>query len=446
MAARRSYIPDLARLAWPVALSRLGIMGMGLVDVVVVGQLAAHELPHQALGWAPTAVFLVTGIGLLTGVQVLAARAIGESEPAKAGEALRRGLVIAAVAGAVAVVISWLGGEALFTSFGIAPELARPSAAVMHVLALSVPLHLLFIAASLFMEAIQRPMPPTIIMWAANALNLALNLAWVPEHGAIGSAWATVGARLFLAAGLIAWVFLMKDAIRYGVRGQARSPDPNYRALLGVGAAAAVSQAAEAGAFSGMTIIAGRISADAVAGYQIMVNMLALVFMVALGFASAAAVLTAEAIGRAAPSDASRAGWTGVVMNAAAMFAAGVLMFAFAHPVARGYTADLALVALVAALVPLAAFVLTPDGAQVVLAAVLRARGDNWFPTASHILAYVVVMPPLAFWLAEIHAQGVGGLLWAIFWASVLSAAVLCARLLWLTRRLPSPAPAGEGS
>jgi MATE family multidrug resistance protein len=75
-----------------------------------------------------------------------------------------------------------------------------------------------------------------------------------------------------------------------------------------------------------------------------------------------------------------------------------------------------------------------PDGGQVVAAAVLRARGDNWFPTASHVLAYVLVMPPLAFWLGEMLGRGVGGLLEAIMWASVLSVGVLIARLAWLTR------------
>ena len=49
----------LLGLAWPVALARLGIMGMGVVDSIVVGQLAPRELPHQALGWAPTAIFVV---------------------------------------------------------------------------------------------------------------------------------------------------------------------------------------------------------------------------------------------------------------------------------------------------------------------------------------------------------------------------------------------------
>ena len=35
---------------------------------------------------------------------------------------------------------------------------------------------------------------------------------------------------------------------------------------------------------------------------------------------------------------------------------------------------------------PVAALVLVPDGGQVVVAAALRARGDNWLPTASHVL------------------------------------------------------------
>ena len=68
-----------------------------------------------------------------------------------------------------------------------------------------------------------------------------------------------------------------------------------------MGVAAAVSQAVEAGAFSAMTVIAGRIGADVVAAYQIMLNLMALVFMVALGLAAATAVLVSEAIGRKAP-------------------------------------------------------------------------------------------------------------------------------------------------
>lgn len=438
MAASRPYVADLLRLAGPVALARLGIIGMAITDVIVVGQLAPDELPHQALGWAPTAVFLVAAIGLLQGVQIWAARSIGEKNPDGAGVALRRGLVLAFGAGIVSTAAMWAVGKDLFTVFGIDESLAAPSTPVMQILALSIPLHLLYIAGTYFLEAVKKPGVSTVVMWAANIVNLALNLWWVPDHGAVGSAWATVGARVFLAGALLLWIFLMRDGAYYGVR-KLGAAGPSYRALLAVGIAAAVSQAVEAGAFSAMTVIAGRLGAEVVAAYQILLNLMAFVFMIALGLAAASAVLVSEAIGRHAPSDAARAGWTGIGLNAVAMAIAAVAILAFAEPIGRAYTADAALAALIASLMWIAAVVLHPDGAQVVTASALRARGDNWFPTFSHILAYACVMPLLGYWLAEVQGQGVAGLLFAIFWSSVLSAAILIARW-WALANRPTPA------
>jgi len=439
MAVSRPYVKDTLRLAGPVALARLGIIGMALVDVIVVGQLAPDELPHQALGWAPTAVFLVAAIGLLQGVQVLAARALGEKNPQGAGVALRRGLVLALIAGVVSAALMWFAGAQLYTVFGIDAALAEPSARVMGVLALSIPLHLVYIAATYFLEAIKKPGISTIVMWVANAVNLALNLWWVPEHGAVGSAWATVGARIFLAGAILLCIWLLRDGAAYGLRklGQA---GPSYRALLGVGIAACVSQAVEAGAFSAMTVIAGRIGADVVSAYQILLNIMALVFMVALGVGAASAVLVSEAIGRRAPEDAARAGWTGLGINLVAMLIAAAVLLAFSEPIGRVYTADLNLAALIASMMWVCALVLAPDGGQVVAASALRARGDNWFPTFSHILAYALVMPVLGFWLAETQGMGVAGLILAIFWSSVLSVAILLVRWWMLSRAgaLPS--------
>lgn len=434
MSARRSYVHDLLRLAGPVALARLGIIGMALADVVVVGQLAPRELPHQALGWAPTAVFLVSGIGLLTGVQVLAARVIGEKRPQSAGLVLRRGLIMAIAAGVISAALMWLGGERLFTTFGVAADLAAPSARVMNVLALSIPLHLAYVAATYFLEAIKRPVISTVVMWSANAVNLGLNLLWVPEHGAIGSAWATVGARFFLAAGALVWIVLLKDRARFGLD-RLGGEGPGYRALFAVGGAAGVSQAVEAGAFSSMTVIAGRLGAEAVAAYQILLNVLALVFMVALGLSAASAVLVSEAIGRKAPSDAARAGWTALGINTIAMLFMGLLLLVFPHSIARAYTVETILARAVAADLWIAALVFVPDGAQVVTASSLRARGDNWAPTMSHVLAYAMVMPPVGYWLAEHQGLGVRGLLLAIFIASIVSAAVLIARWAVLSAR-----------
>jgi MATE family multidrug resistance protein len=422
----------LFRLAWPVTLARLGIMSMGVCDAIVIGQIAPDELPHQALGWAPTAVWLVTGIGLLAGVQVLAARALGSGDARAAGAAWRRGLVVSAISGSVAMLGMWWAGSRVFTVFGIDPLLAEPSAAVMKIFAISVPLHLLYVSSAFFMEAIQRPMASTIAMLGANVVNLALNLAWVPTYGAIGSAWATCGARGFLAVALGIWVLCMKDARRLGV--WSRSASPSYREFFGVGSAAALSQAAEASAFSGMTIIAGRAGAHAVSSYQILLNILAVVFMVALGLSTATTVLTSDAVGRHSIRDAARASWAGLGLNTGCMLLIGVALVVFQRSIASAYTTDVQVVSLVAGLMPLAAASIIADGGQAVASAALRAHRDNWFPTASHVFAYACVMPGLGLLLAEVRGLGVLGLLHAILWASVLSVAVLLYRLKVLTR------------
>jgi MATE family multidrug resistance protein len=431
--AARSLTARLIALSAPVALARLGIMGMGIADVMAVGQLAPRELPHQALGWAPTGVMVVTGMGLLTGVQVLAARAIGGGNPAHAGTALRRGLVVALAAGGVSALMMWSLGARLFTAFGIAPELALPAAKVMNVLALSVPMSLVYTATASFLEAIQRPLPSTWVMWIGNLVNLALLLWLVPQHGALGSAYATLGARGFLALALLAYVLFMPDAAHYGVR--TRGVAPSYGALFRVGTAAALSQAAEAGAFSGMTLLAGRLGEQAVATYQIELNALAVVFMVSLGLATGTSVLTAEAVGSADFRNAARASYQGLALNTLLMLLIGGALIALRTAIAHAYTADVAIAAACASFFPLLALIVLPDGGQVVCAAALRARGDNWFPTGSHLFAYALVMPVLAFLWAEHEAQGVAGLMWAILAASALSASVLFLRVLVLTRR-----------
>lgn len=430
---RASFAPALLKLAWPVALSRLGIMGMGVTDVIVVGQLAPHDLAHQALGWAPTGVALVGGIGLLTGVQVLAARALGAGDPAHAGAAWRRGVVVALIAGMLFGALLFAAAEPLLRFFGISPALAAGAAAVTAVLALSIPFHLLYTTHAYFLEAIQRPMASTVAMWGANILNLVLNLWLVPEHGAVGSAFATVISRLALAVALAVWIWMLRDADRLGVR--ARSDAPSYMALLQIGAAAAVSQVAEAGAFSAMTVIAGRIGEQEVATYQILLQLMAIVFMIAMGLSTATAVLVSDAVGRRAPMDAVRAGWTGLFLCFGAMLIMAVVLLVGAPWIARLFTADLALAAMISALMPLAALTLTPDGGQVVAAQALRARGDNWFPTFSHVLAYVAIMPPLALYLAEQHGMGVAGLMYSICISSVVSVSVLAARFWALGQR-----------
>ena len=100
-------LTELLTLAWPVVISRIGFMTMGLIDTLVVARYSTEQLGFHALAWAISGVVMATGFGLLSGVQVMTARHRGEGRPEATGGVLRRGTVYA----------FWIGLAALLGFF-----------------------------------------------------------------------------------------------------------------------------------------------------------------------------------------------------------------------------------------------------------------------------------------------------------------------------------------
>ena len=190
---------------------------------VIAGRIGPSAVSVYQILLNLLATMFMGALGLASAAAVLTAEAAGRRDPV---DATRAGFVSLALGGLFA-----LAAGLLVVSF--APQVGRAYTADASLAAQ--------VAASLWLTP--------LVMWGANAVNLALNLALVPEFGAAGSAWATFGARVGLAAGLALWVFRRDDAAELGIRGPMLGP--GYRSLLGVGVAACVSQAAEAGAESG---------------------------------------------------------------------------------------------------------------------------------------------------------------------------------------------------
>jgi MATE family multidrug resistance protein len=438
---RAALLRELLGLSWPVVLARVGIQTMGLTDAVVVGRWSAQELGYHALGWAPTSIMITSGVGLLIGVQVMAARHVGAGDRALAGGVLRRGLVYAFWLGVASTLALMLLGPAFLRLTGIEPDLAAGASAALRVFALSLTLYLVSVAATFFLEALSKPKPGMWAIWIANAINLALNLWLVPGsspfpvEGAVASAWATFFARASLAIFLLIYIARMAEARDLGVFRKPADGREAAKEQRKVGYAAGASYFIEVGAFAGLTLIAGQLGGLEAAAWAVVLNIAAIVFMGPLGLSSATGVLVGRAYGARDPQGARRAAVTGLAVTGALTLVISAVVWPLAGPITAAYATDPRLFALAMPALVLACLFFIVDGLQVVAAQALRAAADIWWPTAMHLISYTVVMLPLGWALAHLTPLRVDGLVWAVIAASVISAALLCGRLVMVTRR-----------
>jgi MATE family multidrug resistance protein len=436
---RRDLIA-LLRLTGPVAAARLGVMAMGLTDALVVGRYSAAQLGYQALGWTLPAVAMVGAMGFLSGVPVMTARYLGQGRPELTGGVFRRGLAYAIALGIGMGALLMAFGPAMLHAFHLAPGLADGAAGPLRIFAASLPAILIAFCSAAFLEATGKAGVSMALMWAANLVNLSFDLLLVPgvfglpALGAMGAAWATFSARTFLAVALFAYILRMKGARSLGLFDRASDGPGAAAEQRRLGYGAGTSQLVESAAFSGMKLVVGAVDALTVAGWAVVLNFSAIVFMTPLGMSVACAVLVARAYGAGDEAGVRRAAILGFGVAAAYGLAAAAVTIPLQTAIASAYTHDPALIASASGAVGLAAVFLCPDAIQVVAAQALRARGDVLAPTVTHILSYALVMLPLGWLLTVRLHQGLNGAVLAVILASLMSAALLLGRFWMLDR------------
>ncbi|WP_343698518.1 MATE family efflux transporter [Caulobacter sp.] len=432
---------ELLRLSGPVVLSRLGIMIMGLTDAIVVGHFSARELGFHAMAWAPSSIFITMNVGLLVGIQVMTARAVGAGRRHETGAVLRRGLSYSAWLGLGSAVLLAALGPMFLHSMGLKDGLADGATIPMIVFSLSLPVYAVSVALTFWLEGLAKPGPGAVFMWLANIVNLAANLILVPGTfglpalGATGGAWSTFIARTALLLALAIYVLRMKEARELGVFDKPARDRPAEIEQRRIGYGAGASNFFEVSAFAGMNLVAGWIGGLAVAAWAVVLNVAAVIFMIPLGIASATAVQVGRAYGARDPVGMKRAGWIAFAVTFVIGLIAAVLLYPLKGWVALAYTTDPAALELILPALVLTCIFLAPDAVQVVAAQALRARGEVWVPTITHLISYAFVMGPLAWWLAIPRGMGLNGVVISVIVTSFLAMGFLLGRFRMLDRR-----------
>jgi MATE family multidrug resistance protein len=405
MTSMRSELRPLLRLAIPVILAELGWMLMGVVDTIMVGRISAEAIGAVAIG---NILFNTVGLiafSLLLGLDTLISQAVGAGEMDDAKHSFRQGLWLAILTAPPLMVAMW-ALVPLMGWWGLEPsvfELARPFS---YVLALSVVPIAFYTAQRRYLQSLHIVKPVSAALLTANLVNWGLNLLFIPSMGVVGSAWATVGARVYLALFLLV-VLLWKDRSAFAWEW------PHWQRigiLFRLGLPAAGHIFSEIAVFGAATALAGRFPAVALAAHEITLNHAALAYMVPLGVSSAAAVRVGNAIGAGDWPGAKRAGNTALLFGAGFMAFSAVLLFAIPRQILRVYTVDERVVEFAVPLLFWAAAFQLFDGVQIVATGALRGKGDTRAPFYAGLVGYWVLGLPIGAWLCFSKGFGVTGL------------------------------------
>jgi MATE family multidrug resistance protein len=407
-------------LAAPLVVAEVGWVSIGTVDTLMVGRLGAESIAAGGLASMIFFTVAVFAMGLLLGLDPLVAQAFGAG---RVDECHR--WLIAGVWTATAVSLPSIGVvyalRAALVFWGLPPAVLALTELYLGVLVWSLPPFLLYVAFRRYLQAMNIVTPVTITLIVSNGVNAAFNWmlifghAGAPALGMRGSAFATVIARIFMAAALLGVIVAHEAHMTPRLRHAPFGIDVGrIRTLLRIGLPAGGQVLFEVGVFALATALAGRVSANALAANQIALNMASLTFMVPYGIGSAGAVRVGQAIGRRDLPAARAAGWTAIALGVAFMALASSAFLTFPRLLVRAYTSDDGVVAIGVALLFVAAIFQLFDGLQGVTTGVLRGAGDTHTPMFWNLGGHWLVGLPLGYYLCFRLGRGVVGLWWGL--------------------------------
>ena len=357
----RLAVPALAGLAADPLVS--------LVDTAFVGQLGRVPLAALGVNASLFSMAFVIFNFLAYGTTPRVGRHVGNGDHAAAGRVVVRAVVLALIAGGVALLMLQAAAVPLLRLMGATGDLLAPALEYLRIRAFAGPAVLLITAGHGAFRGYQDTRTPMYVTIGLNLVNLVLDpllifgLGW----GLTGAAIATVTAQWIGALTFMGLLFHT-----YSTDFHIKWFWPSPRALLPllrVGRDLILRTAALVGTMTLATAVAARVGVTAVAAHQVAAQLWLFMALVVDALAVAAQALVAKHLGAEAPARARLVanrlvGW-GLLLGCGLGIGFGLL-----RPVLPGFFTDdaatiraiLTVFPVVALLQPLNGFVFVGDG------------------------------------------------------------------------------------
>jgi len=433
-------VKRLAALGGPVALTQLGTMTLGVVDMAMLGRLGVAELDASSIGNVWIFGTMIFGLGLIFGLDPILTYAYGAGDRRRVGLALQRGIVIA-LASSIPLGLLWLITEPALLLVDQSPKLAVMAGEYVRLQILSIPFIMVFNVLRQYLQAMGRVAPGLWVVLAGNLFNVGANWALIFGHlgfdamGIEGAAIATGSTRVLLLLLLWGWT------VGFGLHRDSWVPWSReawrwsgLKEVLGHGVPVSIQYGLEMWAFQIATLMAGLLGDHPLAAHSIVLNLASLSFMLPLGVSIGAAVRIGNLLGAGYTMMARRASFIALAFGGGVMLLSAVGFVLFRQALPALYTENAEVIAAAAAILPIAAVFQVFDGVQVAGGGVLRGGGNTKPAALFNFVGYYLLAIPFAWVLAFEMELGLAGIWWGL--ALGLSIVATCL-MIFIAKRGP---------
>lgn len=427
------------KLASPLFVANLALVGSSTIDTVMAGRLSASDLAAVAVGASIYVSVYIGLMGVLQGLSPIAGHHYGAQRWRAIGDDLQQALWLSSILTIIGLPLV-LATDTWLTFAQVDADVRSKCTTYLHATAFGLPAALAARAYVALYAAVSRPRITMAINLIALAAKAPLNAVFMYGYGPIP---AMGGAGAGVSTAVLAWLLL---AMNFGVwrldssfaRYRSESTHlprlTSQRELLKLGIPIGLSVLFEVTSFTFMSVLIARLGTAAVAGHQIVANLIALLFMMPLALGIATSVLVAQSLGAGDARVARRAALRGLRLTIGIAIVAALVVWLLRETIVGLYTIDAAVGSVALSLLSLAAVFHVFDAGQGVAGFALRGYKNTFWPMVIYGVALWAIGLCGGFWIG-LHptllgpARGPAG-----FWeAALVGIAIASIALAYLT-------------
>ena len=418
---------DLLRLAGPLMLGQIAVVGMTVTDIYMAGQVSANDLAALQLGGSIWAMISLLVIGIMIGNSPIIGHLWGANQLDRVRFQFQQGLWLSLPMG-IAVCGAILLGLALLGQLDISDEVYRIAKGYLLPYLITGFMFPAFFAFRATYEGIGDIRPVMLFNCLAFVLNAILDYILVfgylgfPAMGGIGAAWATTVVMFFLLLAMVVYGLKAKNIKKLQLYQQFSAPSRTAIAgILRLGIPISLTIAAEIGFFAIIPMLIAHLGANVLGAHAITNNLDSLAYMIPLGIGQALTIKVSHAQGRMDPLAARRICVTGFKLVFLCALILGSLKILLRYDFAAIFSPVAEVQVIAASLFFFSAALGCFDSLQMSCSGALRGYKDARGPLIIQVIAFWVIAFPIAYSLALTdfwgEPMGVYG-----FWAGLIIA------------------------